>query len=292
MSDPTSPLSLVPASQFTIEQLVQAYNQSRVDYVVPMPMNVARLADYIQTYDVQLDHSFVAMDGPRMAGIAMLGVRAGRTWITRLGVLPDGRRRGVGSALMTALLESTQRLGIDYTMLEVIKHNDPARQLFERCGFVPTRELLVIRRPPGALQPPSDSTATWLDRATVLDHLAAHQELQAWTNQTESMRNADQIMGLQVHLGDGSHGWLVFQRQRLILARLMLFTTVGEPVAVGSALLAHLYQAYPELDTQTENIAVSDPHLPALWEAGYIESFRRIEMERRFGPDAPAVSVL
>lgn len=32
-------IRLIPTSQFTIEQLTAIYNQTRVDYLVPMPMN-------------------------------------------------------------------------------------------------------------------------------------------------------------------------------------------------------------------------------------------------------------
>jgi hypothetical protein len=30
-------IELVPASQFTLDELTAAYNQTRVDYIVPMP---------------------------------------------------------------------------------------------------------------------------------------------------------------------------------------------------------------------------------------------------------------
>lgn len=42
--------------------------------MIPMPMNAARLAEYVRIYDVDLDHSLVAVtrDG-QMLGVAMLG---------------------------------------------------------------------------------------------------------------------------------------------------------------------------------------------------------------------------
>jgi hypothetical protein len=49
-------VKLIPASQFTLDELTGIYNQTRVDYMVPMPMNAARLAEYISVYDVDLDH--------------------------------------------------------------------------------------------------------------------------------------------------------------------------------------------------------------------------------------------
>jgi ribosomal protein S18 acetylase RimI-like enzyme len=274
-------IQLVPASSFSIEQLVAAYNQTRVDYLVPMPMNAARLAEYIHIYDVDLDCSQVAVDGDQILGLAMLGVRPGKTWITRLGVLPVKRRRGTGEALMRALLDATDQLQIEGTALEVIKHNTPAHTLFLKLGFSETRELLILRRPPG---PPVEVPAAevdWLDRARSLALLAARSASPAWTNDTRSFANIENTLGLSLSLPDGSTGWLVFERQKFILSHFVAQTVQGDAAAMGRALLAHLYQRYPYLDTHAENIPVDDPHLPAFFETRFVESFRRIEMHVR-----------
>jgi hypothetical protein len=42
---------------------------------------------------------------------------------------------------------------------------------------------------------------------------------------------------------------------------------------------------HPAQDTNTENIACNDPHVPALWDLGYLESFRRIEMRLDLTPE-------
>lgn len=276
-----SAIQLVPASSFSIEQLVAAYNQTRVDYLVPMPMNAARLAEYIHMYDVDLDCSQVAIDGDQILGLAMLGVRPGRTWITRLGVLPVKRRRGMGEALMRALLDATDQLQINCTSLEVIKHNTPAHTLFLKLGFSETRELLVLRRPPG---PPTEipvAEVAWLDRAEALALLKTRSSAAAWTNETRSFRQVEDVLGLSLRLPDGSTGWLVFERQKFILSHFVMLTIQGNALAVCRALLAHLYQRYPDLDTHAENIPVDDPHLPAFFETRFVESFRRIEMFRR-----------
>jgi hypothetical protein len=74
---------LIPASAFSYEELTDAYNHTRIDYLVPMPMNAARLHEYVQIYDVDLGSSIVAVDGNEILGLAMLGVRERRGWITR-----------------------------------------------------------------------------------------------------------------------------------------------------------------------------------------------------------------
>jgi ribosomal protein S18 acetylase RimI-like enzyme len=263
-------IKLIPASSFTIDQLTAIYNQTRVDYMVPMPMNTARLQEYITAYNVDLTHSLVAIHSGEMLGVAMLGIRKDRAWITRLGVLPNTRRHGTGQALMGGLLERAAILQIGFSMLEVIKNNTPAHQLFLKLGFYEIGELLVLRRSPTIPPPdPVVADAQRLERADALVLVARDRGTQPWTNQSETLRNC---------------GWLVYQRQKFTLTRFVYKTEVGDPAAVAYAFLSHLHHQYPRLDTQLENIQVNDPHLPAFYQMGYVEAFRRIEMWRGIPP--------
>ncbi len=286
MSDTiTTGIKLIPASRFSIGQLTAIYNQTRVDYMVPMPMNEARLVEYINTYDVDLGHSLVAMQDEEMLGVAMLGLREGRAWLTRLGVIPNTRRQGVGLALCEGFLEQAHNLGINFQMLEVIKNNVPAQTLFLKLGFYEVGELLVLRRSP--IIPPAEpvvADAQRLDRNEALDLVGQDRGTQPWTNQSESLSNASEVSGLRLTLVDGSTGWLVYQRQKFLLTRFAFKTQTGNPVDMAHAFLSHLHHQYPRLDTHLENIQVHDPHLPAFYEAGYLESFRRIEMWRGSPP--------
>jgi ribosomal protein S18 acetylase RimI-like enzyme len=279
-------VKLIPASQFTLEQLTAIYNQTRVDYMVPMPMNAARLAEYVAIYDVDLNRSFVAtaQDG-EMLGVAMLGVREDRAWVTRLGVLPNTRRGGVGKALVRGLLEQAELLNRPFVMLEVIKNNIPAQQLFLKLGFYEIGELLVLRRAPHLKPPPPVvADAERLDRNQSHMLVGRARGTQPWTNQSESLINANEVSGLRITLADGSRGWLVYQRKKFSLTRFAFKIEIGDPATVAYALLSHLYSQYPRLDTQIENVQINDPHLPAYYKMGYVESFRRIEMWRGAPP--------
>jgi len=280
-------LQLIPASQFTIEQLTAIYNQTRVDYLVPMPMNAARLHEYITTYDVSLEHSLVAVHGDELLGVAMLGRRQDRAWITRLGVIPTTRRHGTGYGLVSGLLEQAKRLGIAFSMLEVIKNNVPAHSLFLKLGFYEVGELLVLRRAPviSALEPVV-ADAQRIERTEALDLVGRHRGTQPWTNQSESLFNAQDVSGLRLFLPDGSRGWLVYQRQKFTLTRFIYQTEAGDPATMAYAFLSHLHHQYPRLDTQLENIQVTDPHLSAFYQMGYVEAFRRIEMWRGQPPES------
>lgn len=289
-------LHLAPASDFSIEQLTNAYNQTRVDYVVPMPMNASRLAEYIQMYAVDLERSFVALAEGEMLGLGMLGVRPGRSWITRLGVLPTKRRTGAGRAIVEKMLTLSEAAGLAYTQLEVIKNNTPAYELFLHIGFKPTREFLVLRRPPGPSTVPALGTIRDLNRDEALSHVRRIHEAamagamldyrrQSWITEPASLAATEAVQGLEVSLPNGAQGVLVFEVEKLrqfpkLLSHLVMCTDASEAQALGQALLAHLYGRYPRLDTQAENIAADDPHLPAFFALGFIESFRRIEMFR------------
>jgi ribosomal protein S18 acetylase RimI-like enzyme len=275
---PDNDLRLLPASQFTIEELTEAYNHTRIDYMVPMPMNAARLVSYVKNYDVDMERSWVALDGEQILGLGMLGVRPGRTWITRLGVLPNRRRRGTGEALMHNLMEDSRQLGRPHSILEVIQGNIPAHHLFMKVGYHNTRELVILRRPPGAPGVDLAGQPSWLEMDESLDMLCRHPVRPAWTNEMESYINAGDMHGLMVDLGSAGRGWMTFRKQKFLLSHFVFHTETGDPGQVVSALAAHLYNRYHHIDTYIENLPLDDPHLPVLLKSGFFEVFRRIEM--------------
>jgi GNAT superfamily N-acetyltransferase len=277
--DGATELVLRRASEFTLEELTNAYNQTRIDYIVPMPMNTRRLREYIHNYDVDMERSAVALSDGHILGISLLGVRPGCCWSTRLGVLPVKRRRGTGESLMRDNISMARKLGADYVILEVIKDNEPAHKLFEKLGFRELRVLLILRRPPGL---PQEDAGLYKvehlgsDEAIALLH--QRRSTPSWLDDTPSLINAGSLAALRVELPNGSRGWLVYQSTTFQLGRLVLQTEVGDPREVARALLHALHDKYPIKDTNTENLPLDDPHLPGLLDMGYLESFRRIEM--------------
>lgn len=279
----TPRIGIHPASDFTFEQLTDAYNETRVDYLVPMPMNVARLMEYCRVYDVSLVHSCVAIEGDVTLGLGMLGVREERGWITRLGVLPAGRRKGTGSALMSGLLEAARNQSLKTMWLEVIKGNDPAHYLFRKFGFEETRELIVARRAPKTEFNPA--IFDQVERITTLNHedaiilLSHRQERPNWLNETESLHNVRNLSALLVELKNGGRGWVTYHAGLLQLTRLNVEVTVGNPAEVTEAILTVLHQRHKRQDSIAENLCEDEKWI-GFQRAGYFDSFRRLEMKR------------
>jgi ribosomal protein S18 acetylase RimI-like enzyme len=267
----------VPASEYNFEQLAVIYNAARVDYIVPMPMNARRMEDYVRDYDINLDASVVALteDG-EPTGVGMLGLRDTRGWITRLGVIPAQRRHKSGEFIMRTLLAQAQMRGAGLVQLEVIQGNEPAYRLFLKLGFETTRELLVIRRPPGApkLTPP-EATLMPLAQDDILRCLGQRPPGATWIEETSSLLNAGSLKGFALELPSGQGGWIVFQST---LFQMTHFVYQAPNDDVLFALLCWLHMQYPRQDTKLENIPANEISWPVFQSLGYLEAFRRIEM--------------
>ncbi|WP_347354721.1 GNAT family N-acetyltransferase [Intrasporangium sp.] len=84
-----------------------------------------------------------ARDERGVVGSAGLGThwepeRAGTATLFGMYVAPRGRGRGIGEALVRAVLEEGHRRGRHHVVLEVASSNTHAIALYERCGFVRT----------------------------------------------------------------------------------------------------------------------------------------------------------
>jgi len=277
-------LKITPAGQFTIEELTDFYNQTRVDYLVPMPMSVAVMAEYIHDFDVDLELSPIIHDEEteKFMGLGMLGVRGVHTWITRLGIAPGNRRRGAAAVAMNAIFEASEKLGAKKTILEVIKNNSAAHTLFEKNGFQKTRELLVLRRAP--IRPPfsPEGEITWLYRNDALKALRSYPHHLTWVNALESMENASMFQGFHIKLKDGTRGWLVYRHKKRTITHFEFHTEQGNPVKMARNILLYLHLQYPRMDAYAENFFADNPHLPAFFDLGYFEAFRRVEMIKEY----------
>jgi ribosomal protein S18 acetylase RimI-like enzyme len=81
-----------------------------------------------------------AFDGDALVGLVGLDreVRAKnrhKATVVGMYVAPEAGRRGIGKALMDALLQEARADGIEMLVLTVTAGNDGARELYVRCGF-------------------------------------------------------------------------------------------------------------------------------------------------------------
>lgn len=275
------PRPLVRASDFDYKALAAIYNDTRVDYIVPMPMNAARMQEYVEAYDVDLDASFIAVDADgQPVGLGMVGIRDERAWITRLGVMPSQRGKRLGQALMDAMVDAAWGRGCGRIQLEVISGNDPARGLFVAYGFIDVRELLVVRRPPrtGHTSPLFDTSITIHDlpEADIPAVLASRTDSPSWLDETTSLLKWGKLAGFEAYHADGQRSWLVYHPGTFQLSHFAFGPFIDANVA--RALLFTAHASHPRSDTKIENVPADSPYWPVMQALGYIPTFTRQEM--------------
>lgn len=90
----------------------------------------------------------VAEAGDKILGYAVALEAADEGEILNLAVAEDGRRRGMGRALVEAIVGALTERGVRQVYLEVRESNAPARALYSRFGFREVgRRKAYYRRP-------------------------------------------------------------------------------------------------------------------------------------------------
>ncbi|MBN2509724.1 MAG: GNAT family acetyltransferase [Spirochaetales bacterium] len=77
----------------------------------------------------------VALDGDTLCGSVMGGYDGHRGWIYSLAVAETCRKRGIGSALVTAVVEKLKALGCVKVNLQIYGGNAGVAAFYEKLGF-------------------------------------------------------------------------------------------------------------------------------------------------------------
>ena len=111
----------------------------------------SHLAEVLDKPDVV--HLVAVGEGDRLIGFARGGVRHSlpvfatnrSAYVWDVVIAPDSRRRGVGSALMDALLQRFRQLGADDVQLKVAVANEPAQTLYHTLGLHDVMKIMYKR---------------------------------------------------------------------------------------------------------------------------------------------------
>jgi len=137
-------VNLVSADSISLGELAETFTAGYEDYFTPVRVDEPAMRFIVDSWDIDLARSRVAVEDGSRIGFANLAVRGDRAWIGGIGVVPAARRHGVGRSLMEAVLAQAP----SEVTLEVIEQNEPAIRLYESLGFARTRILEVWSLPP------------------------------------------------------------------------------------------------------------------------------------------------
>jgi GNAT superfamily N-acetyltransferase len=137
-------VSVRSSTELSYGELAALFTAAYEGYFVPFTVDEATFGFMVEVFDLDLSESLVAHDDHGPVGLANLGRRGRRTWLGGVGVVGERRRQGIGELLTRELVERARALCAEEMVLEVIVENRAAIRLYERLGFVRTRELEVL----------------------------------------------------------------------------------------------------------------------------------------------------
>ncbi len=123
----------VRVERMTLADIAAVHAIESASFTTPWPSYAFR--QEIETN--RLARYIVAREDERVVGYAGIWLMVDEAHITTFAVSPDRRRRGIGEALLIALLRMSGEVGAAVATLEVRISNTPARKLYEKYGFRP-----------------------------------------------------------------------------------------------------------------------------------------------------------
>lgn len=128
---------------FKIETIHDAFSRAFSDYVIPFDMTEAQLRYMIERRGCNLELSFGAFDGDRLVGFTLngTGMWNGKltAYDTGTGIIKEYRKKGIASHMFRESLPVLREHKIEQYLLEVIRSNTSAYELYKKAGFKVTR---------------------------------------------------------------------------------------------------------------------------------------------------------
>jgi ribosomal protein S18 acetylase RimI-like enzyme len=140
---PDTPVTLRPVSAEDEAFLLTVYASARAQELAQVPWSDAQRAAFLQMqFTAQQNHYRAHFPDARHEIIEANDLAVGRLYVDRreqeirildITVLPEYRRRGIGSSLLRALMDEAAAAGKSVTIH--VENFNPSRHLFERLGY-------------------------------------------------------------------------------------------------------------------------------------------------------------
>ena len=228
-------MTMYQASSVSLSELASVFNQAFSDYLIEVYFNQHSLKEYVRRHGLDLDASLVVGSEGFLVGLLLCGSDGSTTWNAGMGVHPNWRRRGLGSELLDEWLLNSRKAGHTRALLEVIKQNLVATNLYLSRGL---REVRAYQG--------FEGRAGWSKAAPINpDHvesigvdelLQVYRKGHSWQKRPDVLRRLNGFVALRTSAGSTPHGegYLIYEN----VGGLMYIFDMT-PNAAGRALLEH-----------------------------------------------------
>lgn len=287
----TQGITIQPVSEVSRGDLVRAVNAAYADYYVSIYLTPDSFERLLERESVRLSASAVALEGRKIVGMGLLGVRGRRGWIGGMGVLPRYRDRGIGRRLMERLIEQAREADLDTVQLEVITQNERAYHLYQSLGFETIRRLLVLTWTDSLIPLPeyAPQPGIHIDREPPDRLVDEMQPLitvrRPWQRERTAFHiTAPRLNGLAARDPEGRLLGACLYRVEGFQAGIMDMVATG--LEIGDLMLAYMLSRLAVSHLSYVNQAEEDPLVPVFQDAGFEETLSQYEMILRLTPEA------
>ncbi|MCK4300528.1 MAG: GNAT family N-acetyltransferase [Planctomycetes bacterium] len=236
-------MTILTASSVSLRELAIVFNQAFSDYMIEVYFTESSLEEYVRRHGLDLETSLVAEGDGLMVGLLLSGTDGTTVWNAGMGIHPRWRRKGLGSDLLDAWLESSREAGIRRALLEVIKQNLVATNMYRSRDFMEVRAYQGFEGRPGwqrgpAIHPDSIEYVKPGDLAS--EYRMGH----SWQKRPEVMERLDDFRVIRTtpDAPEGP-GYLIYEN-----AAGLMYIFDLTPNKAGRALLEHaVRQEVPRL---------------------------------------------
>jgi len=138
-------ISIKSLSGVTLQDIHDAFVNAFSDYVEPFNLSYEQLKYMIERRGFDLELSFGAFNDDQLVGFTLNGIGSWNgeltAYDTGTGIIKEFRRKGIATNLFNESLPILRENNISQYLLEVIRTNKSAHELYRKAGFNVTREF-------------------------------------------------------------------------------------------------------------------------------------------------------
>lgn len=232
----------------TTEKLLEVFNLSFSDYVVPFCLTKEQLEDKIKSDSIKLEFSVGAFEDNQLIAFILHGYdtidNLKIVYNAGTGVIPAKRGNKLTAKLYEYILPVLHENDIDKLLLEVITTNEPAIRTYKNIGFKIIRELNCYK---GSLNIANTNNDFEIRELEAYDwqKLQSFWDLKpSWQNSVtavEKLKNANISIG--IYDGEKLLGYTIFNPKIKRIHQLSVDKNYRRK-GIGRQLLAHIATNY------------------------------------------------
>ena len=227
-------MTLLTASSVSLPELASVFNQAFSDYLIEVFFTEGSLREYVYRHGLDLDASLVMEADGFLVGLLLSGSDGSTTWNAGMGVHPNWRRRGLGTEALDEWLEASRRAGARRAILEVIKQNLVATNLYLSRGFREVRAYQSFEGRP-IWQRGTAIRPEHVEKVGVTDVLPVYRKGHSWQKRPDVLGRLSSFTALRTAQGaPEGEGYLVYENMGALMYVFDL-----TPNVAGRALLEH-----------------------------------------------------